>query len=82
MAKNESRSNLAQNEKISASKPTSSFDIKVDLENLDSEVTFEENHLDVVQQLNQNITQLEDLFGRLQFVLTEVKAVLPNRRIR
>lgn len=82
MAKNESRSNLAQNEKISASISTSSFEVKVDLANLDSEVIFEENSLDVIQQLNQNITQLEDLFGRLQFVLSEVKSVLPNRRIR
>lgn len=38
----------------------------------------EGGHLDVIEQLHANLTQIEDLHARLRFVITEVRALVPK----
>ena len=37
------------------------------------------SQLDMLEQMQAHLSQLEDLHGRLRFVLTEVRSVLPRR---
>lgn len=37
------------------------------------------SQLDILEQFQTHLSQLEDLHGRLRFVMTEIRSVLPRR---
>lgn len=39
----------------------------------------ESDRLDVIEQLHANLSQLEDLHARLNFVMTELRTLLPRQ---